>query len=93
MKDVLFPVGLTQTEVSVLGEYSAGTVQWSVVEKIPLKRFSENTLPTMLIIFGGTYIAKTVIDGESVWAVLSRRKGRFRYGSYADDLETLLKGL
>lgn len=84
---------LIKEELSALEEYSAGIVPWRVVEKPKLKRFPEDALPTMLIEFGGTYIAKTVIDGESVWAVVSERKGKFFYGSYADALETLLAGL
>lgn len=83
---------LTKTGFSALEEYSAGVVPWEVIERIPFKRFSEDVLPTALIIFGGTYIAKTVIDGESVWAVISKRKGKFHYGSYADTLEMLLAG-
>lgn len=74
-------------------EYSAGVVPWRAVEKVQLKRFPEDALPTVLIEFGGTYIAKTVIDGESVWAVVSERKGKFFYGSYADTLEVLLASL
>ena len=84
---------LTKAELSALDEYSAGVVPWEVVERIPFKRFAEDVLPAMIIVFGGTYIAKTVIDGESVWAVILKQKGKFHYGSYADTLETLLAGL
>lgn len=84
---------LTKAEFSALDEYSAGVVPWEIIERIPFKRFAEDVLPTALIIFGGTYIAKTVLDGESVWAVISKRKGKFHYGSYSDTLETLLAGL
>lgn len=84
---------LTKAEFSALDKYSAGVVPWEVIEGIPFKRFAEDVLPTMLIVFGGTYIAKIIIDGESVWAVISRRNGRFYYESYADTLEVLLAGL
>lgn len=84
---------LTKDELSALEEYSAGAVQWHVVEEIPLKKFPEDALPLALVEFGGTYIAKTVLDGESVWTVVSKRKGKFFYGMYADTLEVLLANL
>lgn len=74
-------------------KWSAGAVPWEIIKRIPFKRFAEDVLPTALIVFGGTYIAKTVIDGKSVWTVISKRKGKFHYGSYADTLETLLAEL
>lgn len=83
---------LTNAELAVLEEYSAGGVGWEMIEKIPLGKFAEEP-PTALVLFGGTYLAKTVLDGETVWAVVSRRKGRFYYGTYADTLEALLAGL
>lgn len=83
---------LTNAELAVLEEYSAGSVSWKIVEKIPFGKFSEEP-PSVLVEFGGTYLAKTVLDGESVWAVVSKRKGRFFYGTYADTLEALLAGL
>lgn len=49
--------------------------------------------PTALVLFGGTYLAKTFLDGETVWAVVSKRKGRLYYGAFADTLEALLAGL
>lgn len=84
---------LTKTDISVLEEYSVGKITWKIVEKIPLKRFAEEVPPTLIIEFGGTYIAKTVIDGENVWAVVGKRKGKFYYESYADTLKSLLDNL
>lgn len=82
---------LTNAELAVLEEYAAGSVNWEIIEKIPFGKFVEEE-PTALVVFGGTYLAKTVIDGENVWAVVSKRKGRFYYGTFADTLETLLAG-
>lgn len=84
---------LTNAEIAVLEEYSAGSVIWKIIEKIPSGKFAEKEPPTALVLFGGTYIAKTVIDGENVWAVVSKRKGRFFYGTFADTLDVLLAGL
>lgn len=84
---------LTKEELSALEECCAGKVQWKVIGNIPIKKFSEDAAPSMLIEFGGTYIAKTVIDGERVWAVVSKSKGKFRYTSYADMLSVLLENL
>lgn len=84
---------LTNTEIASLEEFSAGSVIWKKIEKIPFGKFSEEEPPTALVVFGGTYIAKTVIDGETVWAVVSKRKGRFVYGTFADTLEALLAWL
>lgn len=84
---------LSDAELSALEKYSAGTVRWRIIEKIPPKKFPEDSPPEMMIVFGGTYIAKTVFEGESVWAVVSKHKGSFYYGSYADTLEALLAGL
>lgn len=84
---------LTKQELSALEGYSAGNVPWKVIEKIPLKRFAEDEPPSIMVEFGGTYIAKTVLDGESVWAVVSKRKGKFYYDAYADTLRSLLAGL
>ena len=86
-------MGLTEAEISALEKYSSNIVSWRITGDIPFKKFSEDVLPEILIVFGGTYIAKTVIDNENVWAVLSKRKGKFYYGSYADTLETLLDWL
>lgn len=83
---------LTDAELAVLEEYSAGAVAWEIIGKIPFNKFAEEP-PTALVLFGGTYLAKTVPDGEEVWAVVSKRKGRFYYGTYADTLEVLLAGL
>ena len=83
---------LTNEERSATEEYSAGEVPWKIIEKIPQK-FAEDALPTVLIEFGGTYLAKTELDGETVWAVVSKRKGKLHYSSYADTLEALLAGL
>lgn len=83
---------LTNEELAALEEYSAGSVIWKIIEKIPFGKFAEEP-PTVLVVFGGTYLAKTVIDGENVWAVVSKRKSRFVYGTFADTLETLLAGL
>ena len=80
-------------ELSALEEYSAGAVRWRFTEKIRRNKFPEDAPPEIMVVFGGTYIAKTVIDGESVWAVVSKRKGRFYYTEYADTLESLLAGL
>lgn len=84
---------LTKEELSALKEYSAGKVPWRVIEKIPLKRFAKDEPPSIMLEFGGTYIAKTALDGESVWAVISKRKGKLYYGTYADSLRSLLAGL
>lgn len=84
---------MTDTELSALEKYSAGAVRWRLIEKIQPKKFPEGSPPEPMIAFGGTLIAKTVIDGESVWAVVSKRKGSFYYGSCADTLEALLAGL
>lgn len=84
---------LTKEELSALEEYSAGKVPWKIAEKIPSKRFAEDEPPLLILEFGGTYIAKTVIDGESAWAVVTKRKGKFCYGTYADTLRSLLAGL
>lgn len=84
---------LTNAEIAVLEEYSAGIVLWKIIEKIPFGKFAEEDPPTALVLFGGTYIAKTFLEGETVWAVVSKRKGRFIYGTFADTLETLLAGL
>lgn len=84
---------LTDSELSVLEEYSAGAVRWRFAEKIQRNKFPEYAPPEIMIAFGGTYIAKTVIDGERVWAVVSKYKGRFYYETYADTLEVLLAGL
>lgn len=84
---------LTDFELSVLEEYSAGAVRWQFAEKIRRNKFPEDAPPEIMIAFGGTYIAKTVIDGESVWAAVSKHKGRFYYTEYADTLESLLAGL
>lgn len=87
---------LTNAEIAALEEYSAGSVAWEIIEKIPFGKFAQNRdeePPTALVVFGGTYLAKTVIDGENVWAVVSKRKGRFFYGAFADSLEMLLAGL
>lgn len=84
---------LANEELAALEEYSAGEVPWRVIEKVRLKNFPEDAKPAMLIEFGGTYMAKTVFEGESVWAVVSKRKGKFFYGAYADTLETLLANL
>lgn len=83
---------LTNAELAALEEYSAGSVGWELIEKIPLGKFAEEP-PAVLVLFGGTYLAKTVLDGEVVWAVVSKRKGRFFYGSCADSLEALLAWL
>lgn len=84
---------LTNTEIAALEEYSAGSVIWKIIDKIPFGKSAEEAPPTALVLFGGTYIAKTVTDGETVWAVVSKRKGRFFYGAFADTLEALLAGL
>lgn len=84
---------LTKEELSVLEEYCAGEIPWKVIEKIPLKKFPEDAAPAALIEFGGTYIAKTAIDGERVWAVVGKRKGKFYYESYGDMLKSLLDWL
>lgn len=84
---------LTNAEIAVLEEYSAGIVIWEIIEKIPFGKFAEQEPPTALVLFGGTYIAKTVLEGETVWAVVSKRKGRFVYGTLAYTLEALLAGL
>lgn len=84
---------MTEAELSALEEFAAGYVPWKIIEKIPLKKFAEEETPIILIEFGGTYMAKTVFEGESVWAVVSKRKGKFFYGAYADTLETLLANL
>lgn len=86
-------MGLTDAELSALEKYSAGAVRWRLIEKTQPKKFPEDAPPETMVVFGGTYIAKTVIDGESVWAVVSKRKGNFYYGLYADTLEVLLAGL
>lgn len=84
---------LTNAEIAALEEYSAGIVIWKIIEKIPFGKLAEEEPPTALVLFGGTYIAKTVLDGENVWAVVSKRKGRFVYGTFADTLEALLAWL
>lgn len=84
---------LTSEEIAVLEKFSAGLVPWEIIEKIPFGKFVEEELPTALVLFGGTYLARTRIDGENVWAVISKYKGRFRYGAYADTLKALLAGL
>lgn len=84
---------LTDEELSALEEYSAGKVPWKIAEKIPSNRFAEDEPPILMLEFGGTYIARTMFEGENVWAVVSKRKGKFYYGTYADTLRTLLAGL
>lgn len=84
---------MTDSELSALEKYSAGAVRWRLIEKIQPNKFPEGAPPETMIVFGGTYIAKTVLECESVWAVVSRRKGRFYYETYADTLEVLLAGL
>lgn len=84
---------LTDLELSALEEYSAGAVRWQFAEKIQCSKFPNDAPPETMIVFGGTLIAKTVMDGESVWAIVSKRKGRFYYTAYADTLEVLLAGL
>lgn len=84
---------LTKEEFSVLERYSAGNVPWKIIENLPLKKIAEDVLPTAVIVFGGTYIAKTVIDNEKAWAVLSEHKGKLHYSAYADTLGALLEGL
>lgn len=86
-------MGLTDTELSALEKYSAGAVRWRLIENIQPKKFPEGSPPETMIVFGGTYIAKTVFERESVWAVVSKRKGFFYYETYADTLEVLLAGL
>lgn len=83
---------LTNEQRAALEEHSAGEVPWKIIEKIP-KKFEDDALPTVLVEFGGTLLAKTVIDGETVWAVVSKRRGKYYYISYADTLEILLAGL
>lgn len=84
---------LTKEELSALEEFAAGFVPWKIIERIPLQKFAEDEPPSIMLEFGGTYIAKTVLDGESVWAVVSKRKGKLYYGTYADSLRSLLAGL
>ena len=84
---------LTKDELSALEEYLAGKVPWKIVESIPPKKFAEDEPPILMLEFGGTYMAKTVFECESVWAVVSKRKGKFYYGTYADTLRSLLAGL
>lgn len=86
-------MGLTKEELSAIEKFSAGKIPWKVIEKIPLKRFAEDEPPSVLLVFGGTYIARTVFDGESVWAVISKRKGKLYYTLYAETLSVLLENL
>ncbi|MDE7193759.1 MAG: hypothetical protein K2O14_07280 [Oscillospiraceae bacterium] len=57
--------------------------------------FSDNETPRRMFRYGGEYIAE-IIDGESgetVWAVLSKFKGVYRFTAYYSDLSSLRNGL
>lgn len=63
--------------------------------KLSKTNFSENEIPCRMLKYGGAYIAE-IHDDESdklIWAVLSKRKGIYHFGSYYDSLESLEQGL
>ncbi|MBP3414174.1 MAG: hypothetical protein J6L81_03120 [Clostridia bacterium] len=68
-----------------------------IVSEIKLSKtaFLDNEIPKRMIKYGGEYIAE-IIDDETntlMWAVLSKWKGVYRFTSYYDSLESMVRGI
>lgn len=63
--------------------------------KLSERELAENEAPRRIFKYGGVFIAE-IFDDESgcyIWAVMTKRKGKYRYSSCYDSLESLEQGL
>lgn len=91
---ILLDTHLTQAETEALEYYSCGgEIEYEILQDISSKKFRKEPFPKAVVCFGGTFLAKAVIDEELVWTEVSYKQGQFFYTAYADDLSSLLEGL
>lgn len=82
----------SETELSFLKSHNCQILSEI---NLPLSAFTEACKPLRMFKYGGICIAE-IPDDESeatVWAILSKWKGKYRYSTYYDSLEALEQGL
>lgn len=94
MRKISLDTYLTQEETAALEYYSCGgAIDYTILQELPAKKLRHVPFPKAVVCFGGTFLAKAVLDKEWVWTVGFCKKGQFFYTAYAEDLSCLLAGL